>query len=182
MRDIEVCILAGGLSVRMGHEKSRLRLGRRTLLGHVRANAARLGLSVRVLRHDIVPRCGPLGGIYSALKTSHKSAVIFLACDMPFVSSHLVETLVSKFDGRHAVFATANGVPGFPVILPRSALSTVEGMISTRSPSLRNLAVALKARRVRVSSEEVFNINTPEDLVLAGKRQVSAQEPLVKRP
>ena len=41
---IEAIILAGGRSRRMGGDKARLRLGRRTLLGHARALAAALGL------------------------------------------------------------------------------------------------------------------------------------------
>jgi molybdopterin-guanine dinucleotide biosynthesis protein A len=181
MRDVEVCILAGGLSTRMGRDKSCLRLGRRTLLGDVRANARELGVPVRVLRRDIVPRCGPVGGIYSALKTTRKSAIVFLACDMPFVSGRLLERLVAKFDGHRAVFAMAKGLPGFPLVLPRGALPVVEALISTRSPSLRNLAIALKARLVRVPADKVFNVNTPEELVLARNRQVSAQDQLVKR-
>src|SRR5688500_2993407 len=75
---VEVCILAGGLSTRMGRAKARLRLGNRTLLGWVRRNAAALGLPVRVIRRDLVRRCGPLGGIYSALKTTKAFAVLFL--------------------------------------------------------------------------------------------------------
>ena len=40
---IEAVILAGGQSRRMGEDKARLRVGRRSLLGHARALAADLG-------------------------------------------------------------------------------------------------------------------------------------------
>ena len=81
-----VCILAGGLSQRMGRDKSRLRLGSHTLISHIRATLKDSGWPVRVLRRDVVDRCGPLGGIYTALCTTRAEVVIFLACDMPFVS------------------------------------------------------------------------------------------------
>ena len=86
---VSVSILAGGLSSRLGRDKARVRLGRRTLLAHVRRAAKELGLPVRVIRRDLVPRCGPLGGVFTALKTSRADAELFLACDMPFVSASL---------------------------------------------------------------------------------------------
>src|SRR5881394_2977065 len=88
--DIGICILAGGLSQRIGRDKARLRLGRRTLLGHVRRAAEAVGLDVRVIRKDLVPRCGPLGGIYTGLITSTHDAEVFLSCDMPFVTPDLI--------------------------------------------------------------------------------------------
>src|SRR4051812_49032994 len=78
-----ICVLAGGLSSRMGRDKADLRLGGRTLLGFIRAEARGLGLRLRIIRRDLLPRCGPLGGLYTGLKTSRAEAEIFLACDMP---------------------------------------------------------------------------------------------------
>ena len=79
-------ILVGGKSRRMGVDKARLRLGGRTLLARVREHAAQLGFRVRVVRKDLVPPCGPLGGIYTAMKRSRADALLFLSCDMPFVT------------------------------------------------------------------------------------------------
>src|SRR5213594_4238966 len=84
---IAVCVLAGGSSSRMGRDKTLLRLGQHTLLRHARLAADGLHLPVRVIRRDLLPRCGPLSGIYTGLKTSHAEAELFLACDMPFVSA-----------------------------------------------------------------------------------------------
>src|SRR6185503_3666403 len=148
MRDIEICILAGGLSARIGRDKARLRLGRRTLLGHVRANASQSGLPVRVLRKDLIPRCGPLGGIYSALRTTQHSAVLFLACDMPFVSPKLLRSLIGQFDSKRPLFAMADDKPGFPLVLPKILLPKVEELIAQRKFSLHNLAVTTKAQLI----------------------------------
>ena len=86
----EISILAGGSSSRMGRNKASLRLGRRTLLGHVRACARNSGLPHRVIRRDLLPGCGPLGGVYTALATSRAQIIVFLSCDMPFISADLV--------------------------------------------------------------------------------------------
>jgi molybdopterin-guanine dinucleotide biosynthesis protein A len=94
---VSICILAGGLSSRMGRDKSRIRIGRRTMLGHIRALAAQLGLPVRVLRRDAVPRCGPIGGIYTALTRTRADAILFLACDMPFVTLAFLKEILRAF-------------------------------------------------------------------------------------
>jgi molybdopterin-guanine dinucleotide biosynthesis protein A len=168
--EVEICILAGGLSTRMGRDKARLRLGRRTLLGHARANAAPLGFPVRVLRKDLIVRCGPLGGIYSALRTTRRRAVLFLACDMPFVAPKLLRSLLERFNGKRPVFAAAGNRPGFPLVLPTIFLPEVERLISARKFSLHNLAHVTRARLVPVPPEAAFNINTVSDLELARGR------------
>jgi molybdopterin-guanine dinucleotide biosynthesis protein A len=153
----------------MGRDKARLRFGPRTLLGHVRANAAELGFPVRVLRKDLIARCGPLGGIYSALRTTRHQAVLFLACDMPFVVPEVLRSLLGQFDGKRPVFAVAGNKPGFPLVLPKMVLPTIERLISQRKFSLHNLARVTRARLVRVAREVLFNINTSEDFAAARK-------------
>ena len=151
----------------MGRDKSRLRLGRWTLLGHVRARARELGLPVRVMRRDLVPRCGPMGGIVTALKTSRAEAELFLACDMPFVSPVLLRQLLNRSGSPpEAVFITCNGLAGFPCLLPVSVLDQVESQIRRRQWSLQSLATTLAAVQVPISlrrRQELFNINSLDD-------------------
>lgn len=162
-----ICILAGGLSARMGRDKARLRLGGKTLLAQIRATAGQLGLSVRVLRRDLTPRCGPLGGIYTGLKTSAAEAELFLACDMPLVSAELLAKLLTRFRLKpRPLFAAVDGLAGFPFVLPVASLPRVEAQIARRDFSLQALAGALEARLLRVSpgeGEQLLNANTPEE-------------------
>ena len=81
----------------MGRDKARHRLGSKTLLAIIDLEARRLGLPVRIIRRDLVRRCGPLGGIYTALKTSEAAAELFLACDMPFVSTDLLTSVLETW-------------------------------------------------------------------------------------
>jgi len=163
---IEICILAGGLSHRMGCDKSRLRLGRRTMLGDIRAEAKKLDLPLRVIRRDIVPRCGPLGGVYTALKSTRTEAVMFLACDMPFITATLLRTVHRRFEGRDdALFVCLGRKPGFPFVLRRGALPTVTTQIEQEKFSLRHLARVLNAKTLIVPRwrPQLRNINTPEE-------------------
>jgi molybdopterin-guanine dinucleotide biosynthesis protein A len=179
-----IIVLAGGMSTRMGRDKSRLRLGRRSLLGHVLATARELGCQVRVIRRDLVPRCGPLGGIFTGLKTSSAEAELFLACDMPFVPTRLLmEVLRGLGARRKAVFTTVDATPGFPFALRASALPVVERQIRRGQFSLRALAKALKAKPMPVPrgfAKALSNINTPLDwqAAQASRRDASKPRPL----
>lgn len=161
---IAISILAGGQSLRMGHDKTRLRLGGRSLLGHVRAAAQATLWPVRVIRRDAVPRCGPLGGIYTALRSSRSSVELFLACDMPFVSPELLTDLADRLGPKcNAVFVAANGRAGFPFLLRTAVLPVVENQIQSQQFSLQSLAEVLRAVLFPVPRErtrELWNINT----------------------
>lgn len=165
----EVCILAGGLSSRMGQDKARLVLGRRTLLGHIRATARRLGLPVRVIRRDLTPGCGPLGGIHTALKTSRADVVIFLSCDMPFVSEELLQQLVLTVQTKsNGTFVVEKGRVGFPFLLKVKTALRVERLLAQKQFALQNLAATLNTATIPpLHPEELFNINTPEDWIQA---------------
>jgi len=163
----------------MGREKSRLRLGQRTLLGHLRAAASQLDLPIRVIRQDAVTRCGPIGGIYTGLKTSRKDAVLFLACDMPFVSSGFLEKMIHALrPSRKAVFACGKIGSGFPLLLRRDAcLPLVTQQIAQGQFSLQAFAEVLNARLLRPgcdSAWQLSNINTPAELAQA-RRQLRLQ-------
>ena len=164
---IAISILAGGQSLRMGRDKTRLRLGGRSLLGHVRAAANATGWPVRVIRHDAVPRCGPLGGICTALQSSRGGVELFLACDMPFVSPALLTKLADHLGPKcNAMFAAAEGRVGFPFLLRTAVLPVVEKQIRNQQFSLQRLAEVLGAGVFRVPKDrtpELRNINTPAE-------------------
>jgi len=114
-----------------------------------------------------VRRCGPLGGILTGLCNSKAAAVLFLACDMPLVSSRLLDRIVrGSRCGERAVFVTQQGRVGFPCLLPRSAAALVEEQIAVGEFSLHALAKKLRAHRLKVSARnrELLNVNTPRDL------------------
>jgi molybdopterin-guanine dinucleotide biosynthesis protein A len=127
-----------------------------------------------MIRKDLVPRCGPLGGIYTALKTSRSRAEMFLACDMPFVSVCLLRRLFKFWELRGGpVFMSTGRRPGFPFLLPVEALPQIEAQIAKKEFSLQDLALGLEAGLLRARLEEkreLFNINTPADWRLAEER------------
>jgi molybdopterin-guanine dinucleotide biosynthesis protein A len=163
----------------MGRDKTRIKLGNKTMLDLVQAAAVGTGLPVRIIRRDLVPRCGPIGGVYTAFQKCKADAILFLACDMPFVTSDLILRFIRKFEtlGR-PVFARAEagGAPGFPFILPASAAPIVRQQIRRREFSLFNLATKLHATTPRLPGHLhplLANINHPQDLRAARNRKDS---------
>ncbi|MEN9576617.1 MAG: hypothetical protein RL514_4472 [Verrucomicrobiota bacterium] len=152
----------------MGRDKARLRLGRRTLLTWVRAAAAATGWPVHVVRRDRVPRCGPLGGVWTAWHRTRAQRLVFLSCDMPFVSAELIRK-VAEQPGRAVFVTTAEGA-GFPFALDRVCLPVVERQLAQQRFALHRLAEALAARSLRVPARqrgELLNVNTAEDYATA---------------
>lgn len=144
------------------------------MLGQIRVAARELGLPVRVIRRDLVRRCGPLGGVFTGLKTSPHQAELFLACDMPFVSAALLKRLLGEIKARdRAVFTMAERLAGFPFLLRGQTLPLVERQVARKEFSLQKLARVLKARLVRMDPDQagqLFNINTPAELETARRR------------
>jgi CTP:molybdopterin cytidylyltransferase MocA len=151
----------------MGSDKARLRLGRRTMLGQVRAMAMASGLPTRIIRRDSVRRCGPLGGISTALQGTRAKVILFLACDMPFVRAELLYLLFRNFvPGKNALFVRQENRIGFPFLLRREVLPKVIGQIERREFSVRALAKALDAATICLPREwlpQLRNVNTPGD-------------------
>lgn len=158
----------------MGRDKARLRIGTSTLLTHARRAALAAGLGrVRTLRHDLVPRCGPLGGIITALRTTRADAVLFMACDMPFVTAGLLRRIArSSRRGQRSVAATQTGRSGFPLLLPASTLPAIERQVAGREFSLQRLLTVLAAQHLEIPARSavLFNINTPEEARAATAR------------
>ena len=169
----------------MGRDKSRAQVGGHTMLSRVRLAARTAGLRVRVIRKDIVPRCGPIGGIFTALKSSHAAVVVIVPCDMPFLVSALIQSAISSLrDSDRAVFTCDGALAGFPCALRRDpALTVVERQIARSKFSIQSLAIALRSRLIRPrrkSVGELANINTPGELQFA--RQRLRQRPARSNP
>jgi molybdopterin-guanine dinucleotide biosynthesis protein A len=168
-KPLEICILAGGLSSRMGCDKSKLRLGGKALLAHIRQTAKTLNVPVRVIRRDLVPRCGPMGGIYTALKTTAAETVLFLACDMPHVSGALLKKILQHSkNGGESVFTWNNDTAGFPFVLNCRVLPVLETLLAGKQFSIQVLAKKSRANQFRPGrgfKSELVNVNTSADWI-----------------
>ena len=165
---LAICILAGGRSRRMGYDKAGLRLGKQRFLTQIRAASRATGLPVTVLRRDRVPRCGPLGGVYTALKMTAVEAVLFLACDMPLITTAVIKRVIKEFGrDRTDLFVRFDDQVGFPFVIARRSLPVVEALLARQVRSVQSLAKTLDARILQAPASwriPLTNANTPREL------------------
>jgi molybdopterin-guanine dinucleotide biosynthesis protein A len=105
-------VLVGGHSTRMGRDKALLEFHGSTFAGRIAECVRRVAGNVTLIgppdRYrelgytvipDRVPGCGPLGGVYTALSSSHAEWNLIVACDMPLVTTEFFEALFTDVFG-----------------------------------------------------------------------------------
>ena len=197
MSDIEGFILAGGLSSRMGADKSHLRLGGRTFVERaagalgavatrgVRVVGSRPGVGAHGLPvvRDVHEGLGAIGGLHAALTACAARWAAVVSCDLPFVSGELFERLASlRRDDSDAVAPLQEDGRPQPLCALYAAAecrAAAEGLI--RAGELRPRVLLAGVRTRWVTFEELFfaNINTPADYEQAlseGEGQAATRE------
>lgn len=104
--DIKGLILMGGVSSRMGSDKSELNYHGKKQKEFVRELLEAVGIksyySVREDKgnsdeiHDVFSNIGPFGGICSAFQKDPNSAWFVMATDLPFVNAPLIQKLIRQ--------------------------------------------------------------------------------------
>lgn len=115
---------------------------------------------------DEIENIGPLGGIYSVLRSSKKEYVFFAPCDMPKLTKEAVMFLVDRWQGEDMCIAYVNDrkQPLFG-IYGKKCMPYIEEIIGKNSFKPVLLMDYVSSRVVDMSEyEECFvNINTIDD-------------------
>jgi molybdopterin-guanine dinucleotide biosynthesis protein A len=132
---LSVAILAGGKSSRFGESKANAYFGDQTLIDNSVMIGELISTDIVIIKHpqqkleqplvpafdDIIPDCGPLGGIYTALENVKTPWVAVLPCDMPFLTPDIYEIIFSHRSGDNPVVAVSeNGIESLVSIWPKS--------------------------------------------------------------
>jgi molybdopterin-guanine dinucleotide biosynthesis protein A len=170
-----VAILAGGNARRFGgRDKSALIVNGRTILERQIAELSTVTTDVRVIRRedDLVPGCGPLGGLHAALHKARGDALFLVACDMPFVTAALAAYLLMLAGEADAVVPrTDRGYHPLCAVYRRSCLPAVERRLAERRLKMLDLLDDLRVREVTAGELGRFghcdrllaNVNTPAE-------------------
>lgn len=181
-------ILTGGQATRFGgRDKSALMVDGRTILDRQIATLAPLtddllivggphvahdlwscdrsatGPARRVIP-DIVPGCGPLGGLHAALTEARGDALFLIACDMPFVTPAFVAHLLSLAgDADIVVPQSEHGYHPLCAVYTRACLEPVAARLANRRLKIRDLVTDVRTRVVAV--EEIRRFGSPDRLL-----------------
>jgi len=168
-----VAILAGGHARRFGgRDKGALVVEGRTILDRQSTELSQLTDDLFVIRRedDLVPGCGPLGGLHAALTRARGDAVFVVACDMPYVSAPFAAYLLSLAAGVDIVVPrTARGYHPLCAVYARTCLAAVSRRLAERRLKMLDLLDELRTRAVTTDEIDRFgdchrllaNVNTP---------------------
>ena len=184
-------ILAGGKSSRFGANKALSRIegdrlierlcravgsvtGRMMLITHTPADYAFLELESRA---DLVPRCGPLGGIYTALRTAQTPLCLCVACDMPFIRPEFLEYMVEQSPGYDVVVPVNDGrMEPLCAVYRETCVPAIEDRIQSRRYKIAGFFDEVRVLRLVPGdggfhdADMFFNINDRADYAEALKR------------
>jgi molybdopterin-guanine dinucleotide biosynthesis protein A len=179
-------VLAGGLSSRMGEDKSLMLFrGKPLIIYAIEALSPlceKVIISSNLLVYDFTG-CdvwpdeltvqAPINGLYSCLKKSKTDWNFILTCDMPFTGSQLFAYLLEQAHDEDAVVP----VHGQGLVEPlcgvynRSALKVLEQRVQVGQYGILKLLQAFRCRYMKIGPDQEFynkemfsNLNSPADL------------------
>lgn len=201
--DTSCIILAGGKSIRLGHDKVLEKVGSVSLLEQVISRIDSLSTEIIIVTaeertlpqltertktkvvSDIYPGIGSLGGIYTGLVTSNSYHNLVVAVDMPFLNQPLLRYMLEVSDGFDFILPRINTFfEPLHAIYSKYCIEPIEFLIKQRRKVIIELFDHVKVRYIE--AEEIdkfdpqhlsfFNINTRADLERANRIAEGADE------
>lgn len=191
VNDTTAIILAGGKGRRMqAANKGLVKLGDKPLIGHVieriKKQVAHIIISANadipqyasfgypVISDDLSEFQGPLAGIHSALKATTTRYAIIMPCDSPFIPEDFVVRMAQGYQASKAEVSIVNdGERTQPLFmfLETSQKSALEKTLKQGTRKVYSWLKSMKSSEIDFSDRPraFININTPEELVVAGK-------------
>ena len=191
MRSCSAIVLAGGRATRLGGiNKASLEVGGTSLLDRVLGALEPLADQIVVVGRlaegverpgvevasDAFPGGGTLVGIYSGLLAARNDLALVVGCDMPFLSTPLLERIAVLAEGHDlAVPRVGQHLEALHAAYRRSCLSAMRDAIERGQLKIIDIYPRLRVREVGEGEmrdldpelRSFFNVNTPVDLELA---------------
>ncbi len=181
-------ILAGGQSRRMGRDKALIAFEGRPIIAHVidtlrelsddvlvvsNRSAAYESFGIRIVP-DADPPGGPLGGISAGLAAAQHDLAIVVACDMPFLNTQLLHSLVERAVNVDAVVPlTGDQFEPLHAVYRRTCLAAINRHLAGGDRRVISFfdEVRVKAvpetdwQLIDPTGRSIANLNTPDDLL-----------------
>ena len=190
MHEITSALIAGGNSNRFGSSKMQAKFQGKRLIDYALHLALEISDNVIIIAgshplpadvnakvyHDLIPNCGPLGGIYTALHYAPTSRVAILPVDMPLLSLKIYNVLLAVNERDRPVVAVSHaGLESLVSLWPKSILPMVKRSLESKELGIYKLLKKLNAIKIDLPNEmenyekEWFlNINSRHDMEILG--------------
>jgi len=125
---------------------------------------------------DVVPRKGPLGGIYTGLLVSQSKYNFICACDMPLLNLNLLKFMVSQINENDAVIPIVKGfTEPLHSVYSKNCLPAIKYQLQIGDLKIKNFFPRIKCKYIpedKIKKYDpcllsFFNLNTPQALELA---------------
>jgi molybdopterin-guanine dinucleotide biosynthesis protein A len=192
--DITAAVLIGGKSRRFGRDKvveplDGIMLVERvisvlkplfpeiTLVGHVRQEIA----GYKTVP-DIIPGCGPLGGIYTALVSSKSPYCFVFAADMPNLNMGLIRYMAGLKEKADIIIPRlSKGMEPLHAVYSNTAIPVIRNLLEKKQFKISNLIEQMNTEYIGHHSINAFgdplrifsNINTLSDIDISSCETVT---------
>ena len=185
-----IIVLAGGRSLRLGHDKRSVTICGESLVQRILSRLAPLSSKATVVLSqeemkpfwslpgvdvvsDLYPDKGVLGGIYTGLVLSTDSYNLVVGCDMPFLNVELLRYMTELCPGFDVVVPrVGRNVEPLHAIYSKNCIDPISELLKQGNLQISNLFHSAKVRYVEQDEIDkfdpehlsFFNINTKADL------------------
>ncbi|MBW1977775.1 MAG: molybdenum cofactor guanylyltransferase [Deltaproteobacteria bacterium] len=187
IRDVTGVILLGGKSTRYGKNKAfvevcgiplieRVVSAMRSVFEHVMlvTNDPREYAYLELpMVEDLIKGLGPIGGVYTGLKTVPGKAGFFVACDMPFLNTSLIRHMVASKAGYDVVVPKIDWmIEPLHALYTKKCIPAIKKLIDTGQLQIIKFLSEVNTLYVDEAQIRAFdphlkcflNINKPKDL------------------
>ena len=171
-------ILAGGKSSRMGSDKGFLVLNNKTFVQYSIDALSPLVSKILIVSNnpeydafgierieDVIENAGPVAGIYSGLEDSSTEYNLILSCDIPLITSEILQELIDSVDDTHDIIQLVSDGKSMPLIAlyKKEVSKTFYTLLQHDERRLRIAVNNCKVKNVVLDKHQIkqtMNVNT----------------------
>lgn len=177
-KNITGIILAGGKSSRMGTDKGFLELNKKPFVQY--SIDALLPIVSKILIvsnnpeydvfgidriEDVIKNSGPVAGIYSGLEASSTKYNLILSCDIPLITSEILQKLIDSADDTHDIIQLESDGKSMPLIAlyKKQVAKTFNNLLQQDERRLRIAVNKCKVKNIVLDKHQIkhtMNVNT----------------------
>lgn len=192
--NLEIFVLAGGKSSRMGTDKGLMHFRGKPLIQHMLDTLHTLYLPLSLIANnveyhrfglpvytDIIKEKGPMGGLLTALHYTKADSVLLLSCDMPFIETVAISQLLNDGRPNHDITAATAMQRIYPLLAVYNKTLLPEVMKSIENGNLKMTEFIRSHHHTFCSMDALLvnhpwmldNFNSPDDIKKHNGNQTS---------
>lgn len=180
-------ILVGGKSSRFGSNKALAEMAGIRLIDRATRTMGRIFSNIVLssntpeeyrylnlpIYEDLIKDLGPIGGIYTALKSITDNAAFFVACDMPFLNEKLIRHMIEVCADYDVVVPRMDWkIEALHSLYTKNCIPVIEKSISSNDYKTMNIFKKVNTRYIDEEELKIFdpdlqsfiNVNRPQEL------------------